>query len=138
MCSAWSDSGVATLVSLREHVAKGVGADYRAKITVASFSADVSTVLGLGGVFPNMSYVVAVVSKRSQAGPQLVSRGVCAAHVFIAKESMCLRHGRRCSLVDCAPIDVLVADGAVDLHQLVAARSAPASFIGLVGSGQGG
>ena len=128
VCSTWSGSGVATLASVREEIALNTGADYRGKVTVASLSAEVSSVLGVD--FPNLSYVAAVVGKRSQAFPQLVSRGACAKHVLGAGESMCLRHGRRCSLRDSPPINVLVADGVVDLQQLVAALKAPTRAIG--------
>ena len=148
VCSAWAHSGATTLVSLREEIAKSTGADHRDKITVASLSADVSPVLGVE--FPNLAYVAAVVANKSKASPQLVSRGVGAKHVFVVGESMCLRHGCRCSLRDSAPIDVLVADGVEDMHQLVAALNTPASAIGstrygnwepaccLVGGGSGG
>ena len=119
VCSTWSVSDRTTLASLRDEFAKSVGADPRDKITVASFGAEVSPVLGLAGFFPNMSYVAALVRKRSQAAPQLVSRDICAAHVFAAGEPICLRHGRRCSLQDSGPVDLLVADGAADLPLLV-------------------
>ena len=127
VCSAWSGSGATTLASLREEIAKSTGADYRDKITVASLSAEVSSVLGVD--FPNLSYVAAVVGKKGQAAPQLASRGVGAKHVYVVGEPMCLRHGCRCSLSDSAPIDVLVADGVEDMHQLVAALKIPASAI---------
>ena len=127
VCSAWSDSGAATLASLREEIAKSTGADYRDKITVASLSADVSSVLGVD--FPNLSYVAAVVGKKGKASPQLASRGVGAKHVYVVGEPMCLRHGCRCSLSDSAPIDVLVADRVEDMHQLVAALKIPACAI---------
>ena len=114
--SAWSESGATTLPSLREEMAKSTGADWRDKIVVASLSAEVSSMLGVD--FPNLSYVAAVVGKKGEAVPQLVSRAVGAKHVFEVGESMCLRHGRRCSLSDCPPVDVLVADRVVDLKML--------------------
>ena len=90
VCSAWSDSGATTLASLREEIAKSTGADYRDKITVASLSADVSSVLGVD--FPNLSFIAAVVGAKEKAVVQLVSRGG-AKHVYVVGESMCLRHG---------------------------------------------
>ena len=119
--SAWSEGGATTLASLREDAAKSTGAEWRDKIVVASLSAEVSCVLGVD--FPNLSYAAAVVGKKGEAFPQLVSRGIGAKHVFEVGESMCLRHGRRCSLSDCPPVDVLVADRVVDLKMLATAVS---------------
>ena len=118
--SAWSGNGAATLASVQDEIAKSIGADYRDKITAASLSADVSSVLGVD--FPNLCYVAALVGAKDKALPQLASRGVGAKHVYVVGEPMCLRHGCRCSLSDNAPIDVLVADGVEDMQQLVAAR----------------
>ena len=70
-----------------------------------------------------MTYAAAVVGKRGEAVPQLASRAVGAKHVFEVGESMCLRHGRRCSLSECPPIDLLVADCVVDSKILTAAVS---------------
>lgn len=148
VCSAWSGSDATTIASLREEIAKSIGADYNDKITVASFSADVSVVLGVD--FPRLSYVAAVVGAKDKAAPQLVSRGVGAKHVYVVGEPMCLRHGCRCSLSDCAPIDVLVADGVEDTQQLVAALRLPLALavecdlrngigrVGPTGWGEGG
>ena len=113
-----------TLAAVRDDIAKSTGAGYRDKINVASLSADVSSVLGVD--FPNLSFVAAVVGTKEKAVVQLVSRGG-AKHVFVHGESMCLRHGCRCSLRDSGPIDVLVADGVEDMDQLVAALKVPAS-----------
>ena len=131
VCAAWSDNSAATLASVQEEIAKSTGAvddDDNNKITVASLSAEVSSVLGAG--LPNLSYVAAIVGTKDRAIPHLVSRGAVAKpakHVYVLGEPMRLRHGCRCSLSD--PIDVLVADGVVDTKQLVAALKVPASAI---------
>ena len=114
--SAWSENGATTLASMRVEIAQSVGADWRDKIVVASLSAEVSSLLGVD--FPNLTYVAAVVGKKVEAVPQLVSRVCSAKHVFEVGESMCLRHGRRCSLRYCDPIDVLVADRVLDVKML--------------------
>ena len=119
--SAWSVSDATTLATLREEMAKSTGADGHDKIAVASLSAEVSSVLGVD--FPDLTYVAAVVGKRGEAVPQLVSRAAGAKHVFEVGESMCLRHGRRCSLSECPPIDVLVADSVVDSKMLATTMS---------------
>ena len=119
--SAWSVSGATTLASLRDEIAKSTGADGHDKIAVASLSAEVSSVLGVN--FPNLTYVAAVVGKRGEAVPQLVSRAVGAKHVFEVGESMCLRHGRRCSLSECPPVDMLVVDSVVDPKMLATTTS---------------
>ena len=114
-------SDATTLATLREEMAKSTGADGHDKIAVASLSAEVSSVLGVD--FPNLTYVAAVVGKRGEAVPQLVSRAAGAKHVFEVGESMCLRHGRRCSLSECPPIDLLVADSVVDTKMLATTMS---------------
>ena len=114
VCSAWSGNSAATLASLREEIAKSTGADDRESFTVASLSADVSSVLGVD--FPNLSYVAAIVGAKEKEIPQLVSRGAGAKpakHVYVLGEPMCLRHGYRCSLRD-SPIDVLNWDKPVE------------------------
>ena len=114
-------SHATTLATLRAEMVKSIGADGHDKITVATLSAEVSPVLGVD--FPNMTYVAAVVGKRGEAVAQLASRAVGAKHVFEVGESMCLRHGRRCSLSECPPVDLLVADCAADTKNLATAMS---------------
>ena len=142
VCSAWSGGGT-TLAALRAEIAKSTGADYRDKITVASLSAEVSSVLGVD--FPNLSFIAAVVGAKDQAVAQLVSQGG-AKLVYVVGESICLRHGCRCSLRDSGTIDVLVADGVEDMDQLVALLRFPPALavecdlsllIGRVSGGKG-
>ena len=143
VCSAWMGGSPTTLAAVRDDIAKSTGAGYRDKINVASLSADVSSVLGVD--FPNLSFVAAVVGTKEKAVVQLVSRGG-AKHVFVHGESMCLRHGCRCSLRDSGTIDVLVADGVEDMDQLVALLRFPPALavecdlsllIGRVSGGKG-
>ena len=81
-----------TLASRRDEIAKSTGADSRDKIVVAPLSVEVPFVFGVD--LSNLSYVAAMVWKKSEAVPQLVSRPLGAKHVFEVGESMCLRHGR--------------------------------------------
>ncbi len=123
VCATWSADSRATLGTLHEGFAKTLGVDPAGKIAVATFGGDVSPVLSLGGLFPNMTYISAAV-RESHAAPQLVSPNCGAAHVFACGASKCLRHGRRCPLR--GPVDLLLSDGAVDFDELVAAlKSCP-------------
>ena len=119
--STWSESGATTLASLCDEMAKSTGVDCREEIVVASLSAEVPSVFGVD--LQNLSYVVAMLWKKSEAVPQLTSRHLGATHVFAVGETMCLRHGRQCSLSDCRSVDVLVADRVVDLKMLATTLS---------------
>ena len=135
---SWSENGRTTLAVLRDEMAKSACVDCREGIVVASLSAEVSSVFGVD--LPNLSYVVAVVWKKSEAVPQLVSRPVGAKHVFEVGEQMCIRHGRRCSLgdchKDCRSVDVLVADRVLDLKMLAQAVSfVQPRIVALLGEG---
>ena len=110
--------------ALCTEIAKSTGADYRDKITVASLSADVSSVLGVN--IPNLSFIAGVVGSKEKAVAQLVSQGGVKL-VYVVGESMCLRHGCGGWLRDSGSIDVLVADGVEDADRLVAALNVPAS-----------
>ena len=118
---SWSENGRTTLAVLRDEMAKSACVDCREGIVVASLSAEVPSVFGVD--LQNLSYVVAMLWKKSEAVPQLTSRHLGAKHVFAVGEAMCLRHGRRCSLSGCRSVDVLVADRVVDLKMLAAAVS---------------
>ena len=128
----WSYHEGATLLSVKADMAESTGANLDGKITVASFSAEVSAVLGVD--FPNMEYIAAYVGANEKAAPQLASGRVGAEHVYVAGKPMCLRHGHPCSLKGRSPIDVLLADGVdwADLKPLVAARTIPARASGAI------
>ena len=138
----WKEDPRTTIESLRDEFAKIIAVDPTGKITVATFGADVSPVLGLGGhtatsLFPNMSYLAATVQKKAQAGPQLVTPDNGAMHVFIPGESTCLRHGSKSCLVQ-APVDLLLSDGVVDLSDLVTAlKDCPDAVEGDLDDGTG-
>ena len=60
--STWSESGVTTLASRRDEIAKSTGADSRDKIVVAPLSAEVPSVFGVD--LSSLSYVAAMVWKK--------------------------------------------------------------------------